>query len=846
MKKGMKRFLIVLVLAVLEVTGITFLMRNNESFAAPVNGVYVLTYPDGSTLSVENEAQVQELQQESKWKLLGTYTTDTNGKITLPTEWETGEIKIEAIEVPEGYTKPSSEIVNLSAEGRTQTSTKSGSSSSGGNSGTGNNGEGSISPNTPGTPGACVNCDDNGDGVCDRNCNPDANGIPTINIDINGDGKCDINCDTNNDKKCDYNCDTNGDYKPDINIDTNGDGKPDINIDTDGNGKPDLNIDINGDNKADINVDTDGDGTADKNLINQDKDNDGICDLNCDTNNDGYPDTNLDIDGDGNADLNIDKDNDGKCDLNCDSNGIGRCTLNCDTNGDGVADTNIDKDGNGKPDLNIDINGDGTCDVNCDTTGDGKADSKLINQDTNNDGKCDLNCDINNDGYPDINLDLNGDGKPDLNIDINGDGKADINIDTNGDGKPDLNIDTNGDNKCDLNCDTNGDGKPDTNIDLDLNGICDFKCSSYVDQRGTNLQTGAKNVLIFILIQLIGVLAYRVIKKRDKYVKLSIFLFLLIVVPVYARTIGFTITLKDQNGKPVVGAKYNIYGKPTNTEFEEGSYSIHYELDGGTCSNCKSTYKETDNDYTLPTPTKNTYVFKGWYTESSFTNKITNIPSGSTGNKTYYAKWSKYRIISGDLDTVGSIVKIADEEFYVIGKEGSNTKLLAKWNLKVGGVYISSTLQSTYTSSDPGYGLQDENMKGYVSGKIEKYGTLAFSSTNYWTYTSGAPYIYNNQSNLYQYVEDYVSYLNQQGVSVSGRLIQQEELVALGCNATVYYCNTESGGTAPSWVYQTAYWSGSASNTSRVWYVGTRSWFTFDTYSVASSYGVRPVIILEP
>ena len=76
---------------------------------------------------------------------------------------------------------------------------------------------------------------------------------------------------------------------------------------------------------------------------------------------------------------------------------------------------------------------------------------------------------------------------------------------------------------------------------------------------------------------------------------------------------------------------------------------------------------------------------------------------------------------------------------------------------------------------------------------------------------------------------------------------KQEELVALGCDASTEYCDSNEtyGGTAPSWVYQTSYWSGSADDDDDVWTVYSNGRFLdpncFDDYR----YGVRPVIILE-
>ena len=76
---------------------------------------------------------------------------------------------------------------------------------------------------------------------------------------------------------------------------------------------------------------------------------------------------------------------------------------------------------------------------------------------------------------------------------------------------------------------------------------------------------------------------------------------------------------------------------------------------------------------------------------------------------------------------------------------------------------------------------------------------------------------------------------------------KQEELVALGCNASTYWCdsNETHGGTAPSWVYQTAYWSGSANGNFDVWHMDSNGSFSDCDYGRNFSYGVRPVIIME-
>jgi uncharacterized repeat protein (TIGR02543 family) len=90
----------------------------------------------------------------------------------------------------------------------------------------------------------------------------------------------------------------------------------------------------------------------------------------------------------------------------------------------------------------------------------------------------------------------------------------------------------------------------------------------------------------------------------------------------------------------------------TNTEFSENTtvyarwtsttYTITYNLNSGTndASNPTS-YTIESSDITLDSPTRNGYTFGGWYSNSSLTgDAITSISVGSTGNKTYWAKWT--------------------------------------------------------------------------------------------------------------------------------------------------------------------------------------------------------------
>ncbi|MBO5012966.1 MAG: InlB B-repeat-containing protein [Paludibacteraceae bacterium] len=76
--------------------------------------------------------------------------------------------------------------------------------------------------------------------------------------------------------------------------------------------------------------------------------------------------------------------------------------------------------------------------------------------------------------------------------------------------------------------------------------------------------------------------------------------------------------------------------------FSAITYTINYNLDGGTNHAGNPTnYTIETPTITLKDPTKTGYTFNGWYSEAGFTNKVTQIATGSTGDKTLYAKWTE-------------------------------------------------------------------------------------------------------------------------------------------------------------------------------------------------------------
>ena len=236
--------------------------------------------------------------------------------------------------------------------------------------------------------------------------------------------------------------------------------------------------------------------------------------------------------------------------------------------------------------------------------------------------------------------------------------------------------------------------------------------------------------------------------------------------------------------------------------------------------------------------------------ESNNCQKEGSIPAGSqVDSKTGEEKSPVIYPEGKDKDTVaiGDIVKIKDEEFYVVKHDGSDLILLAHYNLNVG----------NNKKSDATEGIQNSDVIGLVSAIYDgpQYGMVSFSSTNYWadkigtdypgevctTFETGhnCAYVYDNNSNLYQYVESYKDYLEGQGVTIKeARLLKLEEALELGCNEN--FCEN-----APSWLRGTSYWFGTAGGDSYVWRARNNSSVFYNTYYADSSrHGVRPVIVI--
>ena len=203
--------------------------------------------------------------------------------------------------------------------------------------------------------------------------------------------------------------------------------------------------------------------------------------------------------------------------------------------------------------------------------------------------------------------------------------------------------------------------------------------------------------------------------------------------------------------------------------------------------------------------------------------------TGTTVNNNGVA--AKLVSANGDINVPGTVVSIGDQQFYTIGTDGDNVKLLSMFNL-----YVGNSVDEDWNVKplESPTGKQDQNARGWVDGATEWYGTTGFSNTG----TAYAGSIVEGYVNAYKTIieEDY-------GVPVeTARLISYEELTDSETFACVErdYCSNKY-----PWIYSTSYWSGSARSARFVWDVDGSGYFGEDSYTGVSIYGVRPVIIIS-
>ena len=171
--------------------------------------------------------------------------------------------------------------------------------------------------------------------------------------------------------------------------------------------------------------------------------------------------------------------------------------------------------------------------------------------------------------------------------------------------------------------------------------------------------------------------------------------------------LGWTVNSDMAPQLTVVLPQGSIGNRTYTANWELTGYTITMDLNGGS-GETALLYTVIDDDFALPTPTRNGYEFVGWTGEGITTPQTSvKIPKGSTGNKAYTANWQviEYTIT---LDTNGgpvvSPIKYTVEDSFTLPYPLRPGYEFAGWVLDGSGMLPATTLIIYYgTTGDLHY-----------------------------------------------------------------------------------------------------------------------------------------------
>ena len=215
-----------------------------------------------------------------------------------------------------------------------------------------------------------------------------------------------------------------------------------------------------------------------------------------------------------------------------------------------------------------------------------------------------------------------------------------------------------------------------------------------------------------------------------------------------------------------------------NAVYSLVTYGITYNNVSGATNNNPSSYNVEDQPLTLLDASKAHYTFRGWYSDASFTTKVTEIAVGTTGTVELYAKWEavEYTITFlydneiGDY-AAGTTVKTT----YTVEDEFEFATLVCKT--------VGYTFDGWYTEKNVGAGVKMPGITKGTAGDITVYAQFGLEEYDI-TYNNVNGATNNNPTHYNAASEDFTIYpLTKEGYTFNGWFTDEE--CTISANLTI-------------------------------------------------------------
>lgn len=143
-----------------------------------------------------------------------------------------------------------------------------------------------------------------------------------------------------------------------------------------------------------------------------------------------------------------------------------------------------------------------------------------------------------------------------------------------------------------------------------------------------------------------------------------------------------------------IGTLTDVY---VYAKWEPIVYSISYHLNGGINDAQNPSSYTVEDSILLNNPSRQYFTFVGWYSDETFSNKVSRIAKGTIGDKAFYAKWAaiKYSIT---YELNGGINNAANPSSYTFESDNIDLSVPSKGGYSFDGWYLDSSFSRKTTS----------------------------------------------------------------------------------------------------------------------------------------------------